>query len=97
MKLRDKLYRLRFNFGDFKQGETLQVTDLVFSNKRFNAIVKIGKTKTKIPWSYIKELDSIERYMFSKDNVDWFKSINNRHYFRIKSNGVMLYQDYIRK
>lgn len=97
MKLRDKIYKLRFNFGDFKQGESLQVTDLVYSNKRFNAIVKIGKSKIKIPWSYIKGLDRIEFYMFKKKNIEWEKTINNKHYFRIKNNsGIVLYQDYIR-
>ena len=98
MKLRDKIYKLKFNFGDFKQGECLQVTDLVYSNKRFNAIVKIGKTKTKIPWAFIKTLDEVEKILVNNPKmVDWVKSINNKYYFSIENaKGIIVYRDYIR-
>ena len=98
MKLRDKLYSLKYNYLDIVSGSTIQLNDIYFKNNRFVALAKTSKGKFKIPFDYIKKLDDIQTFVnYNPDLVDVYNRINNKCYFNIKNKvGMIIYQDYFR-
>jgi len=98
MKLRDKLYSLKYNYLDLTSGSTIQLNDIICKNNKFVGLVKSHKGKYKIPFQYIKKLDDFQIYVQKNPEcLNVINQINNRYYFNILNKvGMVIYQDHFR-